>query len=161
MDPHGSIPRDTISWPPFPLQNLLAERFKMTVHVENRPERVYALTVGRGGPRLKESKETEPAGVSFDREGHIEFIGYTLTGFADALTNLLDRPIVDATGLQGHYDIATHLDAPSLKDPSQDAADPAPSIFTAMQDLGLKLEAKDGAVKYIVVDKAEKVPTAN
>jgi uncharacterized protein (TIGR03435 family) len=145
------------------LQNLLAERFKMDVHVDNRRERVYALTLGKN-PHLKKAEDTESTRVDFDAKGHTEFIGYTLAAFADALTNLLDRPVVDSTGLQGRFDIATHLDLALPKPPgaaSQDATDPAPSLFTAMQELGLKLEARDGTVKYIVVDKAEKIPTTN
>jgi uncharacterized protein (TIGR03435 family) len=142
---------------PTMLQNLLAERFKMIVHVENRPEHIYALVAGKN-PRLKESKAPGPS-LSFDREGHTEFVGYTLTAFADVLTNVLDRSVVDSTELPGRYDFSTHLDLPGSN--SADASDPAPSIFTAMQDLGLKLEARDGLVKHIVIDKAEKVPTAN
>jgi uncharacterized protein (TIGR03435 family) len=65
---------------PAMLQNLLAERFKMTVHVENRQERIYALAVGKNGPRFKESKAAEPS-VEFDSQGHMKFTGYTLDRF--------------------------------------------------------------------------------
>jgi uncharacterized protein (TIGR03435 family) len=148
---------------PAMLQNLLAERFKMTVRVESRPERVYALTAGKN-PRLKKSEDTESTRVDFDAKGHTEFIGYTLPAFTGALTNLLDRSVVDSTGLTGRFDISTHLELALPAPPgsaSADASDPAPSIFTAMQELGLKLEAKEGSVKYIVIDKADRVPTAN
>jgi uncharacterized protein (TIGR03435 family) len=148
---------------PVMLQTLLAQRFKMTVRVENRTERIYNLTAGKN-PRLKKTEDTEPTSVNFDAKGHTEFIGYTLTAFADALTNLLDHSVVDSTGIQGRFDISTHLDIALPNPPGaalQDATDPAPSLFTAMQDLGLKLEAAEGAVKHIVIDKADKVPTAN
>jgi uncharacterized protein (TIGR03435 family) len=147
---------------PAMLQNLLAERFKMIVHVENRQERVYALTAAKN-PNLTKSEDTESTSVDFDAKGHTQFNGYTLTAFADVLTNFLDRSVVDSTGLQGRFDISTHLE-PALPPPpgaaSQDA-DPAPSLFTAIHQLGLKLEPRDGIVKYIVIDKAEKVPTGN
>jgi uncharacterized protein (TIGR03435 family) len=88
-----------------------------------------------------------------------------LTAFADILTNILDRSVVDSTGLQGRFDFSTELDFARLKPPpdaaQQDAADPLPSTFTAVQELGLKLDARDGPVKHIVIDKAEKIPTAN
>jgi uncharacterized protein (TIGR03435 family) len=148
---------------PAMLQNLLAERFKMTVHVENRQERIYALTVGKN-PHLKKSEDTESTSVSFDAKGHTEFIGYTLPAFAGVLTNFLDRSVVDSTGLEGRFDISTHLEIALPNPPgaaSPDAADAPPSLSTAMQELGLKLEVREGAVKYIVIDKAEKVPTAN
>jgi uncharacterized protein (TIGR03435 family) len=42
------------------LQNLLAERFKLTLHREKKDLPMYALVVGKNGPKLKESAE-EPA----------------------------------------------------------------------------------------------------
>ncbi len=38
---------------------------------------------------------------------------------------------------------------------------PAPSIFTAIQQLGLRLESRKTPAEFIVVEKAEKVPTEN
>ena len=37
------------------LQNLLAERFKLTVHHETKELPKYALVVAKGGPKLKET----------------------------------------------------------------------------------------------------------
>jgi uncharacterized protein (TIGR03435 family) len=47
------------------LQALLAERFKLTVHLEGKEHAVYALVVGKNGPKLKESAPDAdaPAGV--------------------------------------------------------------------------------------------------
>ena len=151
---------------PAMLQNLLADRFKMTVRVETRQEKIYALVVGKNGPRLKESKEPDARGVSFDAQGHVQFLAYSLADFAEFLTNTLDRSVVDMTGLQAHYDIFTELDPRisklgPLEATEQDAANPLPSVFTSVQELGLKLEARDGMVKYVVIEKAEKVPVEN
>jgi len=45
------------------LRALLAERFKLAVHVESRQENVTAVVVAEGGPRLKESpSEQQPDG---------------------------------------------------------------------------------------------------
>jgi uncharacterized protein (TIGR03435 family) len=151
---------------PAMLQNLLAERFKMTVHMENRQEKIYALVVGKNGPRIKESKDPGARGVSFDAKGHVQFFAYSVADFAEFLTNTLDRSVVDMTGLPGHYDFSTELDPriSKLGPPEaveQDAANPLPSVFTSVQELGLKLEARDGMVKYVVIEKAEKVPVEN
>src|SRR5580704_8066321 len=39
------------------LQNLLAERFKMTVHRETKELPMYSLTVAKSGPKMKEAAE--------------------------------------------------------------------------------------------------------
>src|SRR5664279_6215744 len=41
------------------LQGLLAERFKLTLHHETKELPMYALVVGKGGPKLKESVEDD------------------------------------------------------------------------------------------------------
>jgi uncharacterized protein (TIGR03435 family) len=84
---------------------------------------------------------------------------------AATLSNLVDRPVVDQTGLSGRYDFRMKFDPSSTKlgnaqatgRPSSDA----PSIFVAIQDdLGLKLEPRRAAVEILVIDSAEK-PEAN
>jgi uncharacterized protein (TIGR03435 family) len=153
---------------PAMLENLLVERFKMIVHIENRQEKTYALVVGKNGPRLKESTDPDlkNRSVDFDTHGHINFANYTLVDFAEFLTNALDRSVLDMTGLQGHYDISTEMDLAALKmgppsAPGQEAVEPLPSVFTAIEELGLKLESRDGVVKHVVIDKAEKIPVEN
>jgi uncharacterized protein (TIGR03435 family) len=46
-------------------------------------------------------------------------------------------------------------------EPGQVAPEPLPSVFTVIQELGLKLESRDGVVKHVVIDRAEKSPVAN
>ena len=138
----------------------------MIVHLENRQEKIYALVIGKNGPRLKESKDPHSQSLSFDSKGHMKFSYYSLSGFAAFLTDALDRTVVDMTGLQGNYDISMEVDLAALKmgpppAPGQDAPDPLPSIFTAVEELGLKLDTRDEAVKHVVIDKAEKVPVEN
>ena len=78
---------------------------------------------------------------------------------------MLDRPVVDKTGLAGRYDFDLEW-APDETQfggeiPSASADAPNPPLFTAIQQqLGLKLEATRGPVEAIVVDRAER-PSAN
>jgi uncharacterized protein (TIGR03435 family) len=81
----------------------------------------------------------------------------SLTGF---LSEVLDRTVVNQTGLAGAFDF--HLEwSPQRTEPLQADDVSAPSIFTAIQEqLGLKLDAGKGPVDFLVIDRAEK-PAAN
>ncbi len=64
--PDGAKPEDV----PKMLQTLLAERFKLTVHREQKTLPVYALGVGKNGPKLQKSGGESPGfRVSFSPEG--------------------------------------------------------------------------------------------
>jgi uncharacterized protein (TIGR03435 family) len=51
------------------LQNLLAERFKLTLHHETKDLPMYALVVGKGGPKLKESVEDDATAAGATPQG--------------------------------------------------------------------------------------------
>jgi uncharacterized protein (TIGR03435 family) len=82
----------------------------------------------------------------------------------------LDRPVANLTGIQGRFDISTNLDmatmrsrvVPAMPDAAEQPGDnSSPSIFSAIQDVGLKLEPRNGTAKLIVVEKADRHPTEN
>jgi uncharacterized protein (TIGR03435 family) len=50
------------------LRTLLAERFKLTIHRDTKEHAVYALVVGKGGPKLKES-EPDPIAPAVATDG--------------------------------------------------------------------------------------------
>lgn len=157
---------------PAMLQNLLADRFHMTVHWETKEVQGYALTVGKSGPKL--TKSTVPEGDAaaerssgFSTSGHLAFRAETLNDFAASLTIFMGRPVVDATEVKGIFDII--LDAspdsmPGLPSGSSEGiagASPLPSILTAIRGLGLNLEPRKVSVKQLVIDSAQKIPTEN
>ena len=211
------------------LQALLAERFKLTVHHETKDRPVYALIVGKGGPKLKESVPEADAAkadaakppppllvvggqsVTPTRDGmgavlsggptgtikmtmspageHFEAERMTLAAFADMLTPMVDRPVVDMTDLKGTYQVAfdipmgdliamatkvaamSGISMPALppglgggsaggSSSAPTAADPTgASIFQSVQQLGLKLDARQAPTDVIVIDHVEKTPT--
>jgi uncharacterized protein (TIGR03435 family) len=49
------------------LQNLLAERFKLEVHREEREQPMFSLTVAKGGPKMKESDPVEAPKLDFSQ----------------------------------------------------------------------------------------------
>jgi uncharacterized protein (TIGR03435 family) len=237
------------------LQALLADRFKLVVHRENKEEPVYALVVGKGGVKLK-AAVPEPAGADAPaasqtiggfgfvpppgappggdgpgvgrgpdggrgrgdgpgrgfggpgggsmtiaspqygtikisgspQEGkiHLEASKVSMAGFADLLTGMTDRPVVDMTGLAGDYQVVLDLSPEALigaggpggaggrggfgggrgGGPAQGqtdaASDPSGNVVAAsVEKLGLKLEARKAPVETIVVDHLEKTPTDN
>jgi uncharacterized protein (TIGR03435 family) len=143
------------------LQTMLAERFGLKVHYENRRIKSYALVVAKGGMTLHaESAASEGAFIWGDNELTARAI--TMAGLADRLSGPvfnLGRPVVDMTRIKGAYDFVLKW-AP--EDPTVDAGSASPSIFTALREqLGLRLEARNIGFRILVVDHAEKVPTKN
>jgi len=86
-----------------------------------------------------------------------------MNSIAVTLSNMVDRPVVDETGLASRYDFRMKFDPSSVKGYDGQPIAPtidAPSIFVAIQDLGLKLEPRRAAVEILAIDDAEK-PEAN
>jgi uncharacterized protein (TIGR03435 family) len=169
------------------IQSLLADRFKLTMHHEIRQLPVYALVLSRSektGSQLQlHSENTKCIDVPVGRPqpdvvpgvrwsppcGGFRVVGNDLAGqnvmmerFAATLGILLDRNVVDRTGLAGTYDLILHFERSSV-DPNAVAPDPLgpPSIFTALQEqLGLKLESQTAPMDVLVIDHVEK-PSEN
>lgn len=145
------------------MQDLLARRFKLQFHREQKRTSVYELIVAKGGPNLpKDKSATLPS--SFPKEslprvvdGGFVFSNVSMGEFAQQLTELrgIDLPVVDRTGIQGVYDITLKSAASAILDPQ------GPSLLTLIQEqLGLKLVSAKDPVEVVVVDHAEK-PSAN
>jgi uncharacterized protein (TIGR03435 family) len=80
----------------------------------------------------------------------------------DFLSRLLGRPVTDATGLSGKYDLTlTYVSERMRRAIRTLLDDPGPTIFDALAAYGLKLESKKGPVDVIVVDHADAVPSMN
>jgi uncharacterized protein (TIGR03435 family) len=113
---------------------------------------------------------------------HLEGKGVTMSSFADILNQLTatmggGTTLVDMTGLQGHYVVGIDISLADLMKIAQTigvapappaggagitASDPgSSSALDAVQALGLKLESRKAPQQLLIVDKAEKTPTAN
>jgi len=86
---------------------------------------------------------------------------------AEYLTSVVERPVLDRTGLTGEFDYRLEHSRPSLSTPTgadPDAPQPrnvGPPLFTALQEqLGLKLEAAEGSVEFLIIDRVQR-PTPN
>jgi uncharacterized protein (TIGR03435 family) len=145
------------------LQNLLATRFRLQLHHEQKKTSVYELVVAKGGPKLpKDKSATLPpayAKESLPRvvDGGFVFRNVSLSDFARQLTELrgIEFPVIDRTEVPGVYDITLKGAASALLDPS------GPSLLTLIQEqLGLKLVSAKDPIEVVVVDHAEE-PSAN
>jgi len=151
------------------LQKLLADRFQLTLHREQRTLSVYALTIAKGGSKLK-AAEAGGRGASCEHPGECSFRSVTLAHFVRWLAYaVLDRPVVDKTGLTGTFDFnlkwtpdesqfsALGLHAPAAGD---NANAPPPLVEAIKEQLGLKLEPEKMPAEVLVIDKVER-PTEN
>jgi uncharacterized protein (TIGR03435 family) len=144
------------------LKSLLSDRFQLSVHEGTKEILVYALEVGKNGPKLTEASSTSSRDntATNDSEVHLRSNGISMDRLAEQLSRRLDRPVVNTTGLTGNYDIDLKWALESSRTSALDGPDSA-SIFTAIQEqLGLRLHAKKLSTKIIVVDHAEQ-PSQN
>jgi uncharacterized protein (TIGR03435 family) len=171
-------PRDQI---PMMLQSLLEERFKLALHRETKVMPIYALVVGKSGPKLHPADAEGGLRVSMGPKGRKMTGSVSMARLADTLSAFMDRPVLDMTELKGNFDIDLdwtpdgQTGGPGFFGPggggppegggerreAKENAD-APSIFTAVQEkLGLRLEGRKSPVEILTVDHAERVPTEN
>jgi uncharacterized protein (TIGR03435 family) len=153
------------------LQSLLVDRFNLKQHSETRPMRVYELTVGKDGPKIKPLAIKPAAGGETPASVGFHFHG-EMRQFADLLAIQFSipaaaspsepvraggpaTPVLDRTGLEGVYDFNVDIH-PEL----------GTDAFTAWQrvldaQLGLRIESRKDEVEVRVIDDALHVPSAN
>jgi uncharacterized protein (TIGR03435 family) len=150
------------------LQALLADRFALKVHRETKELPIYALTVGKKGPKFKKADGSKEPRLMFhgsaapDGTKMIQLIveNGSMQELADLYAKFMDRPLFDKTGLTDRYDFTVNYEA------NTEAQGPfggltGPALFKAFEEqAGLKIEATKGPVEIVVIDHAEK-PSAN
>ncbi len=134
-------------------KTLFADRFHLVLHRETKELPVYDLVIAKGGSKLRPSGD-EP-GYGMTNTGSITFKKTTVSTFANVLSGVLGRKVIDKTGLQGNFNVDLHWTPDDRADAHPE--DAGPSIFTAIQEqLGLRLESSKGPVEILVIDRAEK-----
>lgn len=170
-DVQATMPPDTpeaTTWQM--LQTLVKERFQVELRRAPEEMSVYALVPGKNGPKLKPGAGGEP-NIAY-RGGAMQAKNAGMQRLVNLLGAMVDRPVVDQTGLTGTYDftLAFTPDAtmgPGAKKMSLElemskTESAGGSIFTAVQEqLGLKLEPRKAPVDVLTVEKALKVPVEN
>lgn len=172
------------------LQALLADRFKLKTHLEDRPVEGYVLTAVR--PRLAKADLSNRAGC---KEGPgvdgkdprisnpalnrlISCQNVTIEQFADSLQRMVAGyvhvGILDATGLTDTYDLTVSFSginllpggrlSPARAGENGTASDPGGAISlpeAVSRQLGLKMELKKRPMQVLVIDHVEETPTEN
>lgn len=174
------------------LRSLLEDRFKLAAHTEDRPVPGYALTAGK--PKLRKADASNRPGCKegpgADAKGPnwkdprlanplasrlLTCRNMTLAQFAAELNRSstgAGGPVVDATGIDGRYDLTINFSPPSafMNAASPKAGDDAVaseptgaiSIFEALSSqLGLKLQSREVPTPVLVIDHVEEKPTEN
>jgi len=170
------------------LQTILEDRFKLKIHRETRQGPVYELALGKGSPKLKPLQDGSCTPVVVGRPlpllpdgqhrcrnmvspSSVDFEGGTLSMFAGSLGMVLDRPVIDKTGITSYFEIRLAFSPDDSAAPRPVTADPgasaavrasdAPGIFQAIQEqLGLRLVPAKGPVDVLVIDHIER-PSEN
>jgi uncharacterized protein (TIGR03435 family) len=179
------------------LQALLADRFKLALHRETKEHAVYALVAAKDGPKLKPAEvptgeAARPGGsaapgapprnammIQVDGLGaHLKAPSASLANLAEMISRFSERPVVDMTGIQGHYDFdlvfspetmrgmpaGMRVMAPpgeEARPPSAAPAEPAGSIYDSVRRYGLRLDPRKAPMEVLIVDRIEEVPTEN
>jgi uncharacterized protein (TIGR03435 family) len=165
------------------LQNLLAERFKLALHHETREIPIYEMTIAKNGPKLKDSpadpdasdpglqpppRWSSPPPGAAGIGGAMNAPKKPMEWLTAMLSGMLGRPVTDATGLKGKYDIQLRWGASGLNasvapdNPGAGAVESEPPLAQAVEEqLGLKLTPKKAPFDVLAIDHIEKEPTEN
>ena len=154
------------------IQKLLADRFQLTFHKDKKELSVYVLSVSKTGSKLTkdDSAPNGLPGLFFQGLGKLNVRNALMTDFTGLMQSVvLDRPVVDQTGLTGRFDFTLNWTPDDSQfggmgakiPPPTDSADAPPNLYTAIQEqIGLKLEATKAPADVMVIDHVEK-PSAN
>lgn len=179
------------------MQKLLEDRFQLRLRRVPREVPVYLLSVEKGGPKLTPAKAGSCIPLDFDKgfppppkpgemetplcnmvwrgapsgagTAFVDVRAVTMASFADQLSILVERDVIDKTGISGTFDI--HVDFPLEELPAEwsEPNDPAgpprrldesPLAFAAVRRLGLRLESAKGTGEALVIDRLER-PSEN
>jgi uncharacterized protein (TIGR03435 family) len=144
-----------------------------------------SISQTKGGAVVSDGEGTQQK-MSMSPDGksmHLEISRITTAKLAEALSPMVDRPIVDLTELKGKYEVVLDISMQDVMNaaraagaavpagapgggggagnPADSATDPGGSVFTAIQLAGLKLEPRKAPLSMVVIESVEKMPTEN
>lgn len=137
---------------------LLDTRFAFRAHMEKREMPVYVVTVAQNGFKpspspldCSDSKNFSACATTY-ASGRVASRHLEFAVLLNQLSSITGRPLIDKSGLKGQYDIDLQWNPEQLTDTN----DARPSIFGALQELGLKLDSSRAEVDVLVIDHVER-----
>jgi len=156
------------------LQTLLADRFTLAVHTDQKVMPAYALIVGKAGAKLGPtedgllSEQGCRAAEGSAGQKHMACKHTTMALLADSLQEMAPRdfpvPVMDQTDLKGAYNFRLDWMPTARATETAPAGDLpiGPTLFDAVESqLGLKLESRKLPLPIIVIDRIARVPIDN
>ena len=173
FDIHATFPAGaTKEQFPEMLQSMLADRFRLVIHREQRVLPVDAMTVAKDGPKFRKSAAEDSVQcnggfhktckkVTMEELARLLSVDPARMPFMASMPGVLDRPVADMTGLKGEYDFFLDYGVVGGGRGVDPTGKEIVTAFDAVKALGLKLEPTKHAFEVIVIDHIEKVPTEN
>jgi uncharacterized protein (TIGR03435 family) len=134
------------------MQTLLAERFRLVVHRETVEMPVYLLVPAKGGLKIRpaDRARAEQDGYFQSGRGRIRLRMAALDQLAFALSDVLERCVLDRSGTKDNFDLQLEWTSESPE---------GPNVMAALaEQVGLKLEGSRAPVEVVVIDRAERPP---
>jgi uncharacterized protein (TIGR03435 family) len=142
------------------MRTLLSDHFKLAFHLEKKELHVYSLVVAKGGVKMHPSA---PGGTMFRENSATGMVARSITmrELADYLSDPLNAPLTDETGLQGRYDLSIDFTPYVDMERGDVRPDPVAVLKAALKgELGLDLVKDIKPVDVTIVDHVEP-PSSN
>jgi uncharacterized protein (TIGR03435 family) len=160
------------------MRSLLEDRFQLKAHLETRDMPVYNLVLAKNGPKLSEDQTppdpkqmliafaTEGSQLSPLPRGALRMVtgpsttvltgsGISVARIVQLLQGKSDRIVIDKSGVTGLLDVKLTF-AQNLSGDVGGSDPAAPSLFTAIQQIGFKLEPAKAQLEVLVVDSVQR-----
>jgi bla regulator protein BlaR1 len=145
------------------VQSLLADRFKMAAHTDQKPTDIFALVVSRGGSKMQPAADSSIPGDCLKTNDGVIHAACKNMNMADLARMLpsfapayVDRQVVDFTGIKGGYDF--RLDWVGKGVAEQQGGMTLPAALE--KATGLRLEERKQPMPVVIIDHIER-PSEN
>jgi uncharacterized protein (TIGR03435 family) len=150
------------------VQKLLAQRFKLSFHRDKKELQVYALSKAGSGPKVAKSAAdpNQLPSLILQDLGKLKVSNGTMQDFVNVMQfGVLDRPVLDRTGIEGRYDFTLNWTPDdsqfpglgvTIPHPTGSKNEPPPLSAAIQEQIGLKLDPTRASVEALIIDHVEK-----